>query len=768
MMRWVRRFLSLPAAKPRGGDPPAGWGRGIGTEAEVPKRNTDTSPATPPPSDGWSPSPRPSVAGRTGAYLRRRPALVLLVLLLLPVSFSLWTQPPDLPSYAATRGGWRASEAWLRDRDGRLLQTVRIDYKVRRLEWVKLDQVSPSLREAVVASEDRRFLEHQGIDWRGLAGSVWAALRGRHARGASTISMQLAGFLAPELGGPGGRGLRQKIRQLRAAGALEASWSKEEILEAYLNLASFRGETQGVGAAARALFGKAPDALGADDSLLLAALLPAPQADPASIARRACRLGRQADCSAMIAEAEAMTGPNRRLADDPGLAPHLAYRLLTHPGETVTTTLDLRVQAAAAAALRRQLLGLGDRARDGAVIVVDNRSGDVLAYVGGVGAGSTAPAVDNVAAYRQAGSTLKPFLYAQTIERGFLTPASILDDSPVQLDTASGLYVPRDYDHDFKGPVSVRTALAGSLNVPAVRALLIDGVENFRDRLWDMGYRGLTEDGDYYGYSLALGSAEVTLMEQAAAYRALFDGGRYRPLRLRRDDPVANARRVADPAAAWIVADMMADTDARAVTFGVDSALRLPFWAAAKTGTSKAMRDNWCVGFSDRFTVAVWIGNAEGDSMTRVSGTSGAAPVWREVMLTLHRSAPGRQPERPRDVVQRPVAFAQGAEPARLDYFIAGTAQPEMASAPASARRPRISNPVSGTVYALDPDIPLARQRIRLTAVGAAGGERLQLDSQDLGPAEASPMVLPGPGSHRLALVDVAGRVLDRSLFTVR
>jgi penicillin-binding protein 1C len=470
----------------------------------------------------------------------------------------------------------------------------------------------------------------------------------------------------------------------------------------------------------------------------------------------------------MLAEAEAMTGPNRRLADDPGLAPHLAHRLLTRAGESVTTTLDLRAQAIAAAALRRQLLGLGDRARDGAVVVVDNATRDVLAYVGGVGVGSTAPAVDNVAAYRQAGSTLKPFLYGQTIERGFLTAASILDDSPVQLDTASGLYVPRDYDHNFKGPVSVRTALAGSLNVPAVRALLVDGVETFRDRLWDMGYRGLTEDGDYYGYSLALGSAEVTLLEQAAAYRALGDGGRYRPLRLRRDDPVAPARPIADAAAAWIVADMMADTDARAVTFGVDSALRLPFWAAAKTGTSKAMRDNWCVGFSDRFTVAVWIGNAEGDSMTRVSGTSGAAPVWREVMLALHRAAPGRQVRRPANVLARPVAFAQSGEPSRIEYFIAGTAQPEMAPTPPAARRPRISSPVSGSVYALDPDIPLARQRIRLTAVGAVGGERLELDGRDLGLAEGSPMVLPGPGQHRLALVDGGGAILDRSLFTIR
>jgi penicillin-binding protein 1C len=423
----------------------------------------------------------------------------------------------------------------------------------------------------------------------------------------------------------------------------------------------------------------------------------------------------------------------------------------------------------ATVALRRQMLGLGgDRARDGAVVVVDNSTGDVLAYVGGVGGASTAPSVDHVAAQRQAGSTLKPFLYGHAIERGFLTPASILDDSPVQLDTASGLYVPRDYDKHFRGAVSVRTALAASLNVPAVRALLLNGVEDFRDRLWDLGYRGLTEDGDYYGYSLALGSAEVTLLQQAAAYRALADGGRYLPLRLRVRDPRGQAKAVADPLAAWIVADMMADADARAATFGLDSALRLPFWAAAKTGTSKAMRDNWCVGFSDRFTVAVWIGNAEGDSMTRVSGTSGAAPVWREVMMTLHRDRPGRQPPRPAGIEARRIAFADAIEPPRAEYFLRGTAQALISSAPPAARRPRIANPASGAVYALDPDIPIERQRIRLTAIGAAGGERLRLDGRDLGPAEAGPMVLPAPGYHRLALVDASGKVLDQSRFTVR
>ena len=348
-----------------------------------------------------------------------------------------------------------------------------------------------------------------------------------------------------------------------------------------------------------------------------------------------------------------------------------------------------------------------------------------------------------------------------------MTPASVLDDSPVQLDTASGLYVPQNYDRGFKGRVSARTALAGSLNVPAVRTLLLVGVDPFRDRLWDIGYRGLVEDGDYYGFSLALGSAEVTLMEQVAAYRTLAIGGGWAPLALT-PGAVTKPRAIVSPAAAWIVGDMIADPNARAATFGLDSALRLPFWAAVKTGTSKAMRDNWCIGYTDRFTVGVWIGNAEGDPMRAVSGTSGAAPVWRDVMVALHDRFGGGAPPAPRGIEARRIAFADGIEQPRRDYFLTGTGQSVIAAAPASARRPRFTNPVAGSVYALDPDIPIDRQRLAVAVSGAAAAHRIVLDRRDLGPADRAPLILPGPGAHRLRLIDAGNRVVDQIMFTIR
>ena len=683
------------------------------------------------------------------------------------------TLPPPLPDYAQVRRTWQPSEAWLYDRDGVLIDSARVDFAARRLAWTPLDRVSQAARATIVLAEDRRFFTHGGVDWLALAGSLREKARGGHARGASTLSMQVAGLLSPELAAPGSRRIRDKLRQMRAAWALEERWSKDRILEAYLNLAGFRGEAQGIGAAALGLFGKTPEALARDDAVLLAALLPDPQASAELIARRACAIAREPagtpGCARFRSEAASMLGPARSLALDPALAPHLSDRLLTRPGLKVTTTLDRRIQTLAMVALRRQLQGLGgSRARDGAVVVIDNASGDVLAYVGGIGGASTAPAVDGANSYRQAGSTLKPFLYADAIERGFLTPASILDDSPVQLDTASGLYVPQNYDRGFKGPVSARSALAGSLNVPAVRTLLLVGVDDFRDRLWDTGYRGLVEDGAYYGYSLALGSAEVTLLEQAAAYRSLAQGGAWSPLRLVADAPREASRAVTTPAAAWIVGDMLADPNARAATFGLDSALRLPFWAAVKTGTSKALRDNWCIGFTRKYTVAVWVGNLEGDSMRAVSGVSGAAPVWRDVMLALNAAARSPRPPRPAGVEQRRVRFAGNIEQPRTEYFLAGTAQDVIAFAPAAARRPRIVNPVSGSVYAIDPDIPPARQRLSVVVSGAVAAHRLWLDRRDLGAAGGEPAIFAGPGRHRLQLTDAAGRVVDQVLFTIR
>ena len=260
------------------------------------------------------------------------------------------------------------------------------------------------------------------------------------------------------------------------------------------------------------------------------------------------------------------------------LAPHLARQLLKTPGESLRTTLDESIQRLVFNALNQQLRGLADRnVRDAAALVVDNASGEVLAYVGSAGPFTKAAKVDGIRARRQAGSTLKPFLYGLAIEKRYLTAASILDDAPIHLETASGLYIPQNYDRDYKGLVSVRTALASSLNIPAVRALVLIGVDRFRDRLLDFGYLSISQPGEYYGFSLALGSAEVSLLEQVNAYRSLANGGVYSPLRFRLDETAGLARRVLDESAAFIIADILSDRAGRAVTFGLSNPLATRF-----------------------------------------------------------------------------------------------------------------------------------------------------------------------------------------------
>ena len=328
--------------------------------------------------------------------MSQRAVLLALPLLGLLALFFL-TLPPPLPTQARVVAAWQPSEAWLYDRNGTLLDSERVAFKARRLAWVPLKDISPALIEIVIASEDRRFRDHGGVDFLALGSALRARISGERSRGASTISMQVAGFLSPDLARPGARGSRDKLRQMRAAWALEGQWSKDQIFEAYFNLAGFRGEAQGIGATAQAMFGKAPSELTRVDALIVAALLPDPRAPVARVADRACRLSSLfpslkgkgfLDCASVQTATATALSSERARALDPGLAPHLAVRLLDKPGLRVTTTLDADIQRVATIALSRQLQGLGPgRARDGAVVVLDNTTGDVLAYVGGVGLG---------------------------------------------------------------------------------------------------------------------------------------------------------------------------------------------------------------------------------------------------------------------------------------------------------------------------------------------------------------------------------------------
>ncbi len=696
-----------------------------------------------------------------------------------------------VPTFEAVRAAHRPSDTTLLDRHGTPIQTLRTDMTVRRLAWLPLAEMSPALLHAIVLSEDRDFYSHSGVDWGALAHSAWSNAWNTRTRGASTLTMQLAGLLDDDLQRPAaGRSLTQKVGQIVTARELESHWSKTQILEAYLNRVAWRGELVGINALAQTLFGKHASGLDAIEAAVAAALVRGPNASAAVVTQRSCGVLQAQGLSCVGVASLVESALTRRGGPPLGeqLAPHFARQVLAgvqRPGASIATTLDARTQRTANEALRQQLAELSGRnVEDGAVLVLDNASGEVLAWVGSSGELSDAAHVDGVLARRQPGSTLKPFVYGLAFEQRLITPASLIDDAPTQLATGSGLYLPQNYDRGFKGWVSARTALGASLNVPAVRVGAMLGADALWSRLNAFGFE-LPESGGYYGDSLALGSADVTLLALTNAYRALANGGVLSPVKWRRGAHGAAGagvgKRVASAAASYLVTDILSDNNARALTFGLDSSLALHGPAAVKTGTSKDLRDNWCIGYTDRYTVGVWVGNASGEPMHDVSGVSGAAPVWRALMQQLHAAAPSTRVAPPAGVVRFRARFEGDLEPARDEWAIAGTEPVRRAPQTALTRSHReppanspgavalaggefgIRTPRSGSIYALDPDMPPHAQQI--TFEGEAGS--WWLDGKRLGQG-ARWRWAPWPGRHELELRNGAGRVLQTVRFEVR
>ncbi len=614
---------------------------------------------------------------------------------------------------------------------------------------VPLEQVSPRFLAAVVAAEDARFAQHDGVDPLALARAAWQLARGgRIVSGGSTITMQLARLRFGLPRTPWG-----KLEELVLARRIEAGTAKPAILAAYVNRLPMGGDLVGVEAGARTYFGLPARELDLAQAALLAALPNDPvRLDPyahraALEARRRAVLARMVATGAVSAD-EAARAAAERVALLPrgagiGAAPHLLFRLAARvPPEAtrVRTTLDRGLQAFAENATAQVVGALGARGvRDGAALVLDNRDGAILAYVGSAdyfaraGAGKN----DGVVALRQPGSALKPFLYELAFERRTVRPTTILADVPAAY-ALPGLraYRPSDYSERFAGPVRARIALADSLNVPAVRALSAVGVPAFLARLHALGFRHLTRSPDDYGLGLALGDGEVTLEELAGAYAAAANGGRLVRVHALPGGAVSAASAVGAAPEWALVTDILADAHARARAFGVASQLRTPFASAVKTGTSSDFRDTWTVGYTRDYTVATWVGNFDGTPMRRVSGVTGAAPLWNRIVRHL---AERRAPEPfapPRGYVRRALCATTGLRPTRdcpsvvgewLDPgdLLAWNAPPRplgrvydgwLAAQPARAGEPlRIVAPHDGDLYEAAPGA-----RIAVVARGAA------------------------------------------------
>lgn len=590
------------------------------------------------------------------------------------------------------------------DRTGLPLGTV-LARDTEHAVRVPLARVSPHFIAAIVATEDARFAQHDGIDPLALARAGWQFARTGHVvSGGSTIPMQLARL---HFGLP--RTPFGKVEELVLARRIAAGTSKGAILEAYVNRLPMGGDLVGVEAGARSYFGVPASDLDLGHAAFLAALPNDPvRLDPydhraALETRRRAVLARMVATGAITADVAGHAAAERidllPRSDGIAYAPHLLFRLARTAAPSATrvrTTIDRDLQAFVENETAHVIGALDERGvRDGAALVIDNRDGAILAYAGSAdyfaraGAGKN----DGVVALRQPGSTLKPFLYELAFELRVVRPTSILADVPATY-AIPGLevYRPSDYSQRFAGPVRARIALADSLNVPAVRVLGDVGVPAFLDRLHALGFRHLTKNADHYGLGLALGDGEVTLEELAGAYamlandgrrvhvHALADGERNVPRVAgggsadggARSGEAPGAMRVGEASEWALVTDILADAHARARAFGVASLLRTSFPSAVKTGTSSDFRDTWTVGYTRDYTVATWVGNFDGSPMRQVSGVTGAAPLWNRIIRHLAQRGAPAQFAAPRGYAREPMCATTGRRPTAACRSVVG------------------------------------------------------------------------------------------------
>jgi penicillin-binding protein 1C len=518
------------------------------------------------------------------------------------------------------------------DREGRLLRLAP-EPNGRRLLKLPEGPLPPLVAAAFVAAEDQRFFRHGGVDAQAVGRALMANLAaGRIVSGASTITQQLA-----RLTRPAPRTYYHKTLEMLRAVRLELALEKTEILRYYLNRAPLSHNLMGVETGALGYFGKPAARLGASQAAMLAALVKAPSALNPYGPRRERLLGRRnwvlarmahlgflspEECSQAQAEPLGVqTATGRPGPVFPFEAPHLVEMVLSGlnrqamPADgVIRTSIDLSLQRQAEAVVRSQQARLKPgRASQAAAVIVDNRGGEILALVGSFAYEKHSLGFNNGAtARRSPGSALKPFLYALALDEG-LTPAMLLEDIERRYRIPRGEFIPANFDRFPHGPVSFREALGNSLNLSAVHLLELVGPASYYDTLYRLGLINRPERGPgHYGLGLVVGNPEVSLLQLAAAYAALANGGRYQPLRWRAGEERPPPEPLFSPQAAYIVTDILADPLARARSFGGSQAMNPSPRPALKTGTSTRYRDCWAVAYTPAYTVGVWVGNFDG------------------------------------------------------------------------------------------------------------------------------------------------------------
>ena len=690
----------------------------------------------------------------------------------------------------------------LLDRNGIPLRETRV--AERFSHELALDQVPPHVIDAILAAEDKRFYSHHGIDWLATGRAAFAGLtHGRIVSGASTITQQLV-----KISQRRPRTFRAKIIESVTALHLERSWSKEQILAAYLNRLDFGNLNIGLAAAADYYFGKPVSDLSDAEAAFLAGLPRNPRklnphVAPDAVRRRQITVLERMQANERldaarhdraVAEPLAQRPPQRRFR-----APHFVEMVLRQlpatPSAEVRTTLDLRLNDQVDKIVRERIAQLREQnVRNAAAVVIENATGNVIALVGSENYFEPdSGQVNGAWAARSAGSDLKPFTYLLALERG-ATPATMVADVRTSFPADGGFYRPENYNRRCYGPVRYRTALASSLNIPAVKVLLAaGGPAALHERLREVGLTTLNRPPEIYGLGLTLGNCEARLLEMTNAYASLARLGEFQPWRVL-GTSVPEPRRYSRAELVWQIADILSDNSARTLAFGMNSALRFDYPVACKTGTSTDFRDNWTIGFTPEFSVGVWAGNFDGSPMREVSGVTGAGPILHAIFDYLHSNYGTSWYRTPAAVVERTIHPLTGKlladddrrgthekfladqlppPEAAADYDKVGnvllgaeyaewfqSAENVLADRAVLAHAPDdllITSPLPGSIYVVDPDVPSSR-RIPLRAYGS-GKLQWRSDSLTCRSDGEIDFAMAAEGEHRLTVSDpVTGR----------
>ncbi len=614
------------------------------------------------------------------------------------------------------------------DRNGKLIYEI---YADKRRAPVNLSDLPKHVSEATISIEDKDFYKHQGLSYSGIARAFFNTVFKHSLQGGSTITQQLVknALLNDE------RTIRRKAQELVLTLLVEGIYTKDQILETYLNTIPYGGTTYGVEEASEIYFGKPAKDLGLAQASLLAGLPQRPStyspfgAHPELAKARQQEVLKQMVANKYISQDEADSAFKEELIYSkisPPAAPHFALwikeqladkygvKTVEQGGLRVYTTLDLDIQNIAQQAVASEVAKLTKQhVGNGAAIVTSPATGEILAMVGSKDYFATDEdgKVNIILSKRQPGSSIKPLNYALAIKDKKITPATAFADIPTCFQVAGQTsYCPVNYDGHFHGLVETRFALGNSFNIPAVKVLALNGVDNFINFAKDLGITTFN-DPSQYGLSLTLGGGEVRPYDMALAYGTFANQGIKQPLIaitkvtdwkgtvLEDNNPQKiklTGNRVLDSSVTFLISHILLDNNARSAAFGSSSLLVVPNHpeVSVKTGTTNDRRDNWTVGYSQDAVVVVWVGNNDNSEMSgAVSGVSGASPIWNKIIrATLEKAEKGAYdpsakghawPKQPDSVVGSTVCANTGglpsADPAnpgcttRFEYFLKGT-----------------------------------------------------------------------------------------------